>query len=302
VVSIEARMYAKSRRFGTVMPVEGAGSGIIFDSRGHIITNNHVVASADRVAVTLRGGYVFNGRVLGSDPATDVAVIQLDTKEGNLPQSSLGDSDILKVGQIALAIGNGLGLPGGPSVSLGVVSALGRPLPGAEFIFEGFIQTDAAINPGNSGGPLANLRGEVIGINTAVIPYANGMGFAIPINLVKSVVSQILLAGKVVRPWMGISAVDVNEAISNRYDLGTESGIMVIGVSRYSPAEEAGLREGDVISALNGRLIGNMKQLLTELSKLSVGSGIRLSILRGQIERELSLRLVEMPAQLYSRR
>ncbi len=302
VVSIESTTYARSsRRFGGSMmvPLQGSGSGVLIDELGHVITNNHVVSRSDFVSVTLNDGRVLKGRVIGSDKATDIAVVKLEDVEGqNLPFAKLGDSDNLKVGQIALAIGNSLGLPGGPTVSLGVISALARPLPGADFIYEGFIQTDAAVNPGNSGGPLANLSGEVVGINTAIIPYANGMGFAIPINMVKRAVGQILANGRVIRPWIGISAIDVNPAISRRYDLHSNSGVMVIGVSTYSPADEAGLREGDIITSIDGKSIGKMKELLSELSKNSVGASVRLSILRSGRERELSLRLLEMPATI----
>lgn len=301
VVSIEATVFARSPRFGGMIPVEGSGSGVIIDSVGHVITNNHVVDSADVVTVTLKDGRVFKGKVMGSDEATDIAIVELETNERNLPHAILGDSEHLKVGQIALAIGNSLGLPGGPTVSLGLVSALGRPLPGADFIFEGFIQTDAAVNPGNSGGPLANLQGEIIGINSAIIPYANGMGFAIPINMVRHVANQILEKGKVIRPWIGISAVDVNASISRRYDLGVDSGVMIIGVSRYSPADEAGLREGDVITMIDGHQTEKMKDLLSDLARLAVGSGIRLKIIRQGREIEISLRLMEMPARLYSK-
>jgi serine protease Do len=302
VVSIESTVYTRGGRFGAVIPMAGSGSGVIFDSMGHVITNNHVVDSADVVTVTLKDGRVFKGRVVGSDEATDLAIAELETNDRNLPHATLGDSEQLKVGQIALAIGNSLGLPGGPTVSLGVVSALARPLPGADFIYEGFIQTDAAVNPGNSGGPLANLQGEIIGINTAIIPYANGMGFAIPVNMVRHVAEQILQKGRVVRPWIGISAVDVNAALSRRYDLGVTHGLLVIGISRYSPADEAGLRQGDVITGINGHETKTMKDLLSELAKLVVGSGIRLNVLRRGTETEISLRLIEMPARLLSRR
>lgn len=299
VVSIEATSYARSRRFGGVVPLQGSGSGVIIDELGHVITNNHVVSSSDVVSVTLNDGRVLRGRMIGSDKGTDIAVVKLESVVGqNLPFAKLGDSDNLKVGQIALAIGNSLGLPGGPTVSLGVISALARPLPGADFIYEGFIQTDAAVNPGNSGGPLANLQGEVVGINTAIIPYANGMGFAIPINMVKRAVQQIIEKGRVVRPWIGISAVDLNQAISRRYDLEVESGVMIIGVSMYSPADEAGLRQGDVITRIDGRSITKMKDLLSELSRIAVDSSIRLSIVRSGREREVSLRLLEMPSTI----
>ena len=298
VVSIDATIYAKRNRFGQVIPIEGSGSGLLFDPMGHVITNNHVVDSADTVRVTLRDGIVLKGSVVGADRATDIAVIKLDPVDQILPHATLGDSERLRVGLIALAIGNSLGLPGGPTVSLGVVGALGRALPGADFIYEGFIQTDAAVNPGNSGGPLSNLRGEVIGINTAIIPYANGMGFAIPVNMVKHVVEQILQKGRVIRPWIGISAVDVTPSISRRFDLGVVKGVVIGGISRFSPADEAGLREMDVVLKVNGHEVHKMKDLVADLSKIEVGSGVNLTISRLGREREISARLIEMPTRL----
>lgn len=299
VVSIDSTTLARSFRYG-VVPLAGSGSGLILDSVGHIITNNHVIENADRVEVTFKDGEVLSGRLVGSDPATDIAVVKVDSSRP-LASASLGDSEKLRVGQVALAVGNSLDLPGGPTASAGLVSALGRPLPGADFIYEGFIQTDAAINPGNSGGPLADLHGNVIGINTAIIPYAHGVGFAIPINIVKHSVSQILQKGRVIRPWMGITGVDVSESISRRYSLGVSTGVLIAGVSRQSPADEAGLREGDVIVGLGQYGISNMKDLLAALSKFSVGEGLGLSVYRHGARREFSLRLIELPEKLFRR-
>lgn len=295
VVSIESIRLQRSFGFG-VAPLEGQGSGIIIDSHGYIITNNHVIDGASRVQVHLRDGRSFEGQVIGHDPATDVALIRVKTSE-TLPAASLGDSDALKVGQFALAIGNALGLPGGSTASLGVIGALGRPLPWAEFIFEGFIQTDAAINPGNSGGPLADINGNVVGINTAMVPHAQGVGFAIPINAVKRVVEQIFANGRVVRPWLGISGLNLTQQIARRYDLASNTGVLVIGLSR-GPAFEAGLREGDVIVSVEGQEIKQMKDLLLTLSKLEVGSIIRLEYVRMGMRKQASLRLVEIPPQL----
>ncbi|MGI0078444.1 MAG: S1C family serine protease [Nitrososphaerales archaeon] len=299
VVSIDSTTFARSFRYG-VVPLAGSGSGLIVDSKGHIITNNHVVDSADRVEVTLKDGTVLSGSVIGSDPATDIAVIRVEADHGLTP-ASLGDSEKLKVGQVALAIGNSLDLPGGPTVSAGVVSALGRPLPGADFIYEGFIQTDAAVNPGNSGGPLADLSGDVIGINTAIIPFAHGVGFAIPINIVRNSVAQILEKGRVVRPWIGITGVDVSASLSKRYDLGVNKGVLVVGVSRESPADEAGLRQGDVITGIGQYGVTKMKDLLAALSKLSVGEGANLSVVRRGAQKLVSLRLIEIPTSLLRR-
>jgi serine protease Do len=295
VVSIESMRLQRNFRYG-VVPLEGQGSGVIIDPRGFIITNNHVIDGASRVQVHLKDGRSFEGQVIGHDPATDVALIRVKTEE-TLPAASLGNSDALKVGQFALAIGNALGLPGGSTASLGVIGALGRPLPWAEFIFEGFIQTDAAINPGNSGGPLADINGNVIGINTAMVPYAQGVGFAIPINAVKRVVEQIFANGRVVRPWLGISGLNLTPQIARRYNLQLESGILVMELSR-GPAFEAGLRQGDVVVSVADQDIKQMKDLLLALSKLEVGSIIKLQYVRMGMRRETSLRLVEVPPQL----
>src|SRR5579864_2539682 len=245
VVAIDSMRMTRTRMYG-VVPLEGQGTGVIIDSNGYIITNNHVVEGASRVQVHMRDGRSFDGEVVGADPATDIALIRARS-DSNLPAATLGDSDALKVGQFALAIGNTLGLPGGSTASLGVIGALGRPLPWAEFIFEGLIQTDAAINPGNSGGPLADINGHVIGINTAMIPYAQGVGFAIPINAVKRVVQQIFEKGRVVRAWLGISGMSITPQLARRYNLQADTGVLVAGLARNGPAFEAGLRNGDVI-------------------------------------------------------
>jgi len=179
----------------------------------------------------------------------------------NLPTAELGDSEKLKVGQIALAIGNTLGLPGGPTVSAGVISALGRPLPGLDFVFEGLIQTDAAINPGNSGGPLADLNGNVIGINTAMIPHAQGVGFAIPTNSIKNVTEQMFEKGRVIRPWLGISGINLNPTVARRYGIAADSGVLMVGISRYGPVYEAGLRRGDILHQIGEVEVKQMKDL-----------------------------------------
>jgi S1-C subfamily serine protease len=299
VVSIDSVRMAKDWRFGTV-PLEGQGSGVIIDPSGYIVTNNHVIDQADRVQVTLEDGRTFVGEVVGSDPATDVALVRVDATD--LPAARLADSEKLKVGQFALAVGNALGLPGAPTVSLGVVSALGRPLPGTDFVLEGLIQTDTAINPGNSGGPLANVDGEVIGINTAMIPFAQGLGFAIPAQTVKMVVDQILRNGRVVRPWLGISGLDVSPALARRYDLPSESGVLVGDVSRGSPADLCGFRRGDVIVGAGDLEVKKMKDLLLALARIAVGDGVKLIVMRNGRKYEVTARLEEAPIQMVDRR
>ena len=292
VVSIDSVRLARDFRFG-VVPLEGQASGVIIDPKGYIATNNHVIDGAAKVQVTLKDGRTFVGEVVGTDPATDVALVRVEG--ANLPAANLGDSEKLKAGQIVLAIGNALGLPGGPTVSMGVISALGRPLPGTDFVLEGFIQTDAAINPGNSGGPLADLSGDVIGINTAMIPFAQGVGFAIPTHAVNRVVEQILRHGRVVRPFLGISGVDVDTAIVRRFNLAVDSGVLLAEVGRDTPAYEGGLRSGDIVVRVGGQEIKQMRDLLLSLSGVSVGDVLRISFIRSGREYETSVRLVESP-------
>ncbi len=299
VVSIDSVRVARSFGYGLV-PVEGKGSGIIIDSRGYVITNNHVIDGAAQVQVHLKDGRSFVGEVVGADSQTDVAVIKVEAE--NLPAASLADSEKLKVGQIVLAIGNSLGLQGGPTVSMGVVSALGRPLPGADFIFEGLIQTDTAINPGNSGGPLADINGRVIGLNTAMIPYAQGVGFAIPANTVKWVSNQILEQGRVVRPWLGISGANLNQAIARRYDIPTDSGVLVVEIDPRGPAYEAGLRVGDVLVELGSHQVKEMKDVISALSKLHVKEYVDVGFVRQGSRRTTSIRLIESPTQMIERR
>jgi serine protease Do len=281
------------RRFYGIVPLEGAGSGIIIDRKGLIITNNHVIDGANQVQVHLKDGRTFTGDVVGSDEATDVAVIRVEASD--LPAAELGNSETLKVGQLVLAIGNALALPGGPTVSMGVLSAKGRPLPGTDFIFEGLLQTDAAVNPGNSGGPLADLDGRVIGITTMMIPYAQGMGFAIPINTVKKIAEEIVETGHVSRRWIGISGVDVNPPLARRYGLRTESGFLVAEVVQGSPADYSGLRSGDVIVGADGAEVKLTKDLLFAISKVGPGSAIRLDIDRMGNRRTLDVRPTEAP-------
>ena len=292
VVSIDSVRVTRDFRYGLV-PIEGKGSGLIIDRKGYVITNNHVIDGATRVQVHLKDGRTFFGEVVGLDSSTDIAVIKVDAD--NLPAASLGDSEKLKVGQIALAIGNTLGLQGGPTVSMGVVSALGRPLPGTDFIFEGLIQADTAINPGNSGGPLADIGGNVIGMNTAMIPFAQGVGFAIPVNTMKWVVQQILEKGRVIRPWLGISGANMNQAIARRYDLPADSGVLVVEVDSRGPAYEAGMRVGDVIIQIGSHPVKQMKDILMALSKLAIKEEVEVGFIRLNSKRKALLRLKESP-------
>ena len=279
------------RRFYGLVPSEGQGSGIVLERNGLIITNNHVIDGATRVQVNLKDGRALVGEVVGSDQQTDVAVVKVDAED--LPAADLGDSERLRVGQFVLAIGNALGLPGGPTVSMGVLSAIGRPLPGSDFIFEGLLQTDAAVNPGNSGGPLADLEGKVVGINTAMVPYAQGVGFAIPINTVKRIAAEILEKGRVSRPWIGIAGVDLNQQLARRYGMTAESGFLVAELVPGSPSHIAGLRAGDVIVAAGGVTVKHTKDLLFALSKVSDGDTMELDVDRRGLRFKLKVRPAE---------
>ncbi|MDA4133945.1 MAG: trypsin-like peptidase domain-containing protein [Thaumarchaeota archaeon] len=299
VVGIDSTKLTRDYRYGLV-PIEGQGSGVIIDPSGTIVTNHHVIDDASKVQVHLKDGRTLVGEVIGSDEATDIALVRV--KAEDLPSASLGDSESLKVGQFVLAIGNALGLPGAPTVSMGVISALGRPLPGTDFVLEGLVQTDAAINPGNSGGPLADLDGRVIGINTAMIPFAQGVGFAIPSDTIKRIVDQISKNGRVVRPWLGISGLDVNPSIARRYGLSVESGVLLAEVMRDSPAHAAGLREGDIVVGLGETKVEQMKGLVTALSKSTIGDRVTVSFVRTGTTYEADIRLAETPTPLLTRR
>ncbi|HUK75515.1 MAG TPA: trypsin-like peptidase domain-containing protein [Nitrososphaerales archaeon] len=299
VVGIDSTRLTRDYRFG-VVPVEGQGSGVIIDPKGIIITNNHVVDESARVQVNLKDGRTYIGEVIGTDPATDVALVKVDAE--HLPFATLGDSESLKVGQIVLAIGNALGLPGAPTVSMGLIGALGRLLPGTDFVVEGLIQTDAAINPGNSGGPLADLDGRVIGMNTAMIPFAQGMGFAIPSETIKRVIDQITRNGRVVRPWLGISGMDVNKFVARRYGLAVEQGVLLAEVLHEGPARDAGLRVGDIVVKIGESKVDGVKDLVVALSHMEIGTEVSIQFVRNGTSYETRLKLRETPEKLVVRR
>ncbi|MHB8395588.1 MAG: S1C family serine protease [Thermoplasmataceae archaeon] len=287
VVSVDSSRISYSR-YG-IAPVRGSGSGIVVSGSGYIVTNNHVIQDSENVTVRLQDGTETEGFVIGGDEATDIALVKIEKR--GLKHAELGDSDSVKVGQIVLAVGNALGLPGDPTVSMGVVGAVGRPMPWADFIFEGLIQTDAAINPGNSGGPLVDLSGNVIGINTAMIPFAQGMGFSIPSNTVKRVMEQVLEHGMVLRPYIGISGVSVDREVSQRLGIKTTGGVLVVRVSQASPAYYAGIRKGDVITSANEKKVSNIRDLLEELSRHKPGETISITATRSGRMMEAKVRL-----------
>lgn len=281
----------KSKRGFGAQQGGSSGSGVIFDSIGHVVTNNHVVEGAAGIEVKLKDGRTYTATLVGQDKATDVALIKVDS--GFMPAAKFGDSEKLKVAQMVLAMGNALDLSGAPTVSAGVLSAIGRPLPWADYILEGLLQTDAAINPGNSGGPLADLDGNVIGLNTAIIPFAQGMGFAIPSNTVKFVVKQILEKGKVSRPALGISVTALTPEIAKRLGLGQTEGVLIASVSPGGPAAAAGIREGDILESIGSHRIKSIKDIVFALSSLQISQEVGLNLIRKGREFGARLRLIE---------
>jgi serine protease Do len=262
-----------------VFPAEGVGSGVIIDDRCHVLTNNHVVEEARSLKITLTDGRVFNGIVKGTDEVTDLAVVKLDSTE-TLPFAQLGNSDNLKIGQIVIAIGNPFGLTGGPTVTAGIVSSLNRKIQFDKGVLE-LIQTDAAINPGNSGGPLVDTNGQVIAINTAKMPYAHGIGFAVPINIAKSIVNELIQNGRVInRPWIGISYVKITRQLAQYYRLPTTQGVLIANVEPHSPADYAGLRKGDIIEAVDGKRIDDTVEISLNLRKKNISDKIMMNVNR----------------------
>lgn len=278
-----------------VHPVAGMGSGIIVDPEGYVASNNHVVAGSQRVDVTTVDGRKLAGKVIGADPTSDVALLKVDS--AGLPTAELGDSDKLKVGQVVIAIGNpfGFALGGGPTVTMGLVSALKRQIQAQDRVLEDLIQTDAAINPGNSGGPLVDLEGRVIGVNTAMIPFAQGIGFAIPINEVKTRLEDLAKYGRVIRPWVGVVGLDLTREMAAYYGLPVSKGVVVARIVHYSPAFEAGLRERDILLRLDDTELTAVGDLQKALKAKKPGETIELVILRDGRRGTASVRLGETP-------
>ncbi len=260
-------------------PIQGMGSGVVVHPDGYIATNNHVVANSRQLTILTTDGKKLEGRVVGVDPSSDVAVVKVDQK--GLPVAEMAESEDLKIGQTVVAIGNPFGFfLGGPTVTRGVVSASHRDISLEENIFEDLIQTDAAINPGNSGGPLIDLHGHVIGLNTAMIPYAQGIGFAIPASTVKKAVEDLILYGKVTRTWLGIAGFTVDKNVAEHYRLPVEEGVAVAGVAKGGPAQRAGVSAGDIITALDSSQIRTIKELRKYIRSRKPGDVLQIELLR----------------------
>ena len=281
VVSITARRIEKDQ-FNKTTPRAGLGSGVVVDRQGHILTNNHVVEGFEEFKVTLPDGRTFRGTLVGGDFFTDLAVLKIDGK--NLRALPFGDSSKLAIGKTVIAIGSPLWIEGGPTVTVGVISGKGRSMEEADEpdqpMLHDLLQTDAAINPGNSGGPLLNLRGEVVGINTAVMTSAHGIGFAIPINNAKPAIKTLLAHGRIVRPSMGVTAVSVTPQLAFTNDLQVESGALVVRVDEGGPAAAVGMQPDDVIIAIGSEVVGNLHHFHDLLFRRKPGETVQVTVWR----------------------
>jgi Do/DeqQ family serine protease len=275
----------------------GLGSGVIFDKRGYVLTNFHVIKGADAVTLRLSSKQEFRGRVVGTDPKTDLAVIRFDP-DLELSVASLGNSDSLRVGEWAIAIGNPFGLD--QTVTVGVVSATGRSDVGIA-TYENFIQTDASINPGNSGGPLVNLKGEVIGINTAIVAAGQGIGFAIPANMVKRVIAQLLDRGRVTRGWIGISVQPLTAELAQSLGLKDTKGAVVARVYPDGPAAKAGIAQNDVIVKFGATAVEDYQHLQRLTADAEVGKPITVDVMRRGDRRSVPVTVAESPETTQTR-
>ena len=282
--------------------LRGQGSGFVIDKSGTVLTNAHVVDKADRVTVTLNDGSIFPGEVLGTDEVTDLAVVKINTKGVNLPAAALGDSDAVKVGDWAIAVGNPLGFDN--TVTLGIISTLKRSsaavgIPDKRL---DFIQTDAAINPGNSGGPLLNGLGEVIGINTAIRADAMGIGFAIPINKAKAIYAQLAKGEKVSHPFLGIQMIALTPEIAKENNADPNAvlivpevkGVLVMRVMPNTPAEKAGIRKGDAIVQIDGEAVTTAEQLQNLVENSQIGQSLKLKLRRGSLMKDVVVQTAQL--------
>jgi S1-C subfamily serine protease len=311
VVNITSTVLERDFFFGLV-PREGAGSGAVIDSKGYILTNNHVIKDARRIEVTLADGSKWPGRLVGTDPDNDLAVIRIEAPAEKLKPIPLGSSSDLQVGQKVLAIGNPFGL--GETLTTGIISSLGRSIRSESgFLMEDLIQTDAAINPGNSGGPLLDSEGRIIGINTAIFSPSGGsvgIGFAIPVDAARRILPDLLEKGYVAHAWMGVSLFPLTPGLAKALDLPVSRGALVVEVMKGGPADKAGLRGGtkmvqvgnamlpvggDVITAMNGEAVNSSEDLVRRLRKHKPGDQVRLKILRERRSEEVTLSLGERP-------
>jgi serine protease Do len=279
--------------FGDTPPREfksnSLGSGFIIDKEGYILTNNHVIEDATEIKVKLSNEKEYDAKIIGRDPKTDIALIKVDAKN-HLPVVNIGDSDKLEIGEWVVAIGNPFGLE--QTVTAGIVSAKGRLIGSGPY--DNFIQTDASINPGNSGGPLFNTRGEVIGINTAIVASGQGIGFAIPVNMVMEILPQLKEKGMVIRGWLGVMVQHITPDIAESMKLNTKEGALVAEVVKGGPAEEAGIQRGDVIIEFDGQKIGKMRDLPTLVASEPVGKEVKVVAQRDGKEKTFTVKITQL--------
>jgi serine protease Do len=272
-------------------PMMGSGSGVIVDAQGLILTNEHVVHGASEIMVTLADEKRFPGKVRGADPLSDIAIVEIKVRD--LVAARLGNSESLKIGETVIAVGNPYKFQ--HTVTVGVLSGRGRSLAEHSKDFQDLLQTDAAINPGNSGGPLVNVHGEVIGINTAIVPYAQGIGFAIPVNTARNVMEQLLTHGKVLRPYIGIYMQDMDGELGRYLGIPLDRGVIIVDVIPGSPAAEAGLAKADVILKIDGKDVKNADELRKFLKTKKIGDTVSLDLWSKGKEQKISLETGEMP-------
>ena len=282
------------KEFTRSVPMKGRGSGFIVSKEGLILTNNHVVDGVDKISVSvlLKDGNkkTYPATIKGNDPAYDLAVIKIEPDE-DLPVLELGDSDALEVGEWVVAIGNPYGFE--HSVTAGVISAKNRSIHAQDVNFDDFLQTDAAINPGNSGGPLLNMEGKVIGINTAIVPYAQGMGFAIPVNKAKEIMGDLVSYGRVKRGWLGVSVRNITPEMAKAYKVEGNNGAMVNDVFKGDPADKAGLKRGDVIVELNGQKVKDSNDFVQKVRTLAPGTIAKIGVVRKGKKMNFNVKLAE---------
>ena len=282
-------------RFSETEKQMSLGSGVVVTHDGYVLTNNHVVETADQIEVAFEDGRKASARLVGNDPETDLAVIKIDLPD--LPAITFGNVDDVKVGDVVLAIGNPFGV--GQTVTMGIVSALGRSQLGIN-IYENFIQTDAAINPGNSGGALIDAAGNLIGINSAIYSQSGGsmgIGFAIPVSTVRMVMDAIIAKGQVVRGWIGVEPRDITPELAENLDLGKQDGVIIAAVLKNGPADRAGIRPGDILISVDGKNIANMKEMFNLIATLQPESKIGVVVLRDGKEVSLEIIVGKRPSK-----
>jgi len=264
------------------------GSGFIIDKEGYIVTNNHVVENADKIEVLLKDEKKFDAKIVGRDVNTDLALIKIESGR-NLPVLKFGDSDAIKVGQWVVAIGNPFGLE--HTITAGIISAKGRVIGSGPY--DDFLQTDASINPGNSGGPLINMKGEVVGINTAIIAGRQGIGFAIPVNLAKGIIDQLKNSGEVTRGWLGVGIQDISDEVAEYYGIEEKIGVLVTEVFPGDPADKAGVKPKDIILSVNGKKVSTARELTGVIADTGAGDAVRIKVLRNGTTKTFKVKIAK---------